>query len=823
MNLKPIIHFDENTGAIYTNYGAVMFGFKVELPELFSLPEDQIVEIQETFAQFIGQLPNDTVFTKFDAFVNSPIDTDQLPDSTFFEKYTKKYFEGEKHLVHHSYMFIALPKVKSLSSSLNNPLQDIPLKDVFDEQKYINHHFTQEINNAIALLTTKKKIGVTKMTRIEVERLNYDYFNLFNPDYSTTMSFSNGVKITPSASKSFNPKDLTRLSARSSVSVGANIICGYLIRNEKQLPNDLMATTSDRTVSTGPVKLKTALGDHFGLLLRCPHYLTTTIIKDDIQKWISKIKSRAGTFERLKDLGGNLKTTFENLSKLQNELSGDYNQRLIVRASTSLLFWDDKPEALDKKVSDFSGLFKGVDIIPTYPTSKHLKQIWVTSNPLFSPANSEMNFYPNFIDVPVCFLPVFTNYRSDEQGLILCDRFNTPIKVDLWDEQKKNINARNFIVVAPTGEGKSFLLQELVRQYIEQGVNIVLIELGRSFHKFSELLGDDAAYIQYNEGQAFGIDVFNSTHEELLTTEKLNSIAEFVLVHIQSPTEPLKDIVLAQQFLRKLVEFYIKTKQVNLTFPDFILFIIENEDAIKLRFSEELQYFDFLKMRLLLSDFIGDGAYAFLYKGNFQSLSNSLDNKKFVGFELHNAEKDKRLLDILLQNISETIERNVWRDKTKKGIVLFEEFARTLKLGNTFDRVQYIAQAVRKQGGALGLVLQTTEQLPKSTEANSILENIQLVFTLYNSKGYSHVVDRIKFEGNHTADQMGSMQNNFSKEKRYSNVFIKRGNEEHVYNCSLHPAIRLAYITDGADEINLRQRMADGISVKEAIESMLPK
>ena len=79
----------------------------------------------------------------------------------------------------------------------------------------------------------------------------------------------------------------------------------------------------------------------------------------------------------------------------------------------------------------------------------------------------------------LCLFINNTNYKSDATGIIFNDReHNIPVLKDVWDERKKRIKARNFAIFAPTGEGKSFLANNILRQYFESGVRLVIIDLG---------------------------------------------------------------------------------------------------------------------------------------------------------------------------------------------------------------------------------------------------------------------------------------------------------------------------------------------------------
>jgi len=63
--------------------------------------------------------------------------------------------------------------------------------------------------------------------------------------------------------------------------------------------------------------------------------------------------------------------------------------------------------------------------------------------------------------------------------------YNIPVKKDVWDEDRKRIKARNFFIIAPTGEGKSVLANHIFRQFYEKIYGSLSLTWGivtESFH-----------------------------------------------------------------------------------------------------------------------------------------------------------------------------------------------------------------------------------------------------------------------------------------------------------------------------------------------------
>ena len=51
--------------------------------------------------------------------------------------------------------------------------------------------------------------------------------------------------------------------------------------------------------------------------------------------------------------------------------------------------------------------------------------------------------------------------------------------------RKGIITNRNKFILGPSGSGKSFLTNHLVRQYYEQGTHILLVDTGNSYQDFA--------------------------------------------------------------------------------------------------------------------------------------------------------------------------------------------------------------------------------------------------------------------------------------------------------------------------------------------------
>ena len=132
----------------------------------------------------------------------------------------------------------------------------------------------------------------------------------------------------------------------------------------------------------------------------------------------------------------------------------------------------------------------------------------------------------------VCFLNPETNYRSSLSpvGLRLGDRLTgKPVHVDISDEPiiKGICTNRNKFILGPSGSGKSFFTNHMVRSYYEQGTHIVLVDVGHSYKGLCDLV--KGYYFTYSETVIpIKFNPFYISGEDVLDTEKKESIKTIV-------------------------------------------------------------------------------------------------------------------------------------------------------------------------------------------------------------------------------------------------------------------------------------------------------
>ena len=196
--------------------------------------------------------------------------------------------------------------------------------------------------------------------------------------------------------------------------------------------------------------------------------------------------------------------------------------------------------------------------------------------------------------------------------------------------------------------------------------------------------------------------------------------------------------------------------------------------------------------------------------------SYKIEDKRLIVFELDEVRDNKEILSVMLKLIKTAIQRTIWRNRSEKGIILFDEFAKQLKFDNVLESVEFYYQAIRKQNGAIGIILQTINQLPNNSISASLLENTQVIYSLNNEKGYDDLVKRLNLT-DHDLNQLKSIKNNFTGPRKYTEMFIKIGKESNIFRLEVPKEVYAAYLTDGLENDEIMQLYEQHQDMEKAI------
>lgn len=791
---------DENK--IWATNGVFAMGFQIDLSEKYSLGEDDLEAINDFWNKAFKYLPTNTIICKQDIYTQNNLSTHSWSDTNFLQRSTKKYFKDRSYLEHTCHLFFVRTSIDTFfNDKIQNPFKRLTKKKFTQYDDKINS-FIDAVENTVSFLNNQK---LNSGNAFKIRAFSFDE-TLAYEDY-----FFNGFT---------NELITDRIFEKDHIQIGDKFLAAVCINDEKQMPDTVASYKLDKDFSTANYKFFQSNGDIFGFDLNFDHVYNQIIFIDDSKKHTRDLEKRNEQLEKSQKFSNENKIGFDQTKIIIEDVINERDHVQIIRGHNNIIAIASNIEDLKVRSNQIIQKCRELDIKAYLPISNYLNATFNYSFPLFSQYFSNKQTYRANLNLAVSLFNNTTNYKNDEEGILFNSRFNSniPVRIDTWDEEKKYMNARNFFVVAPTGYGKSFLANHIFRNFNEQNNSkTVIIDLGGSYKKLSALY-PDTAYITYQEGQSLGINPFLIQGE--ITSKKVEELTLFVQTHYR------RDKVASQKestALKKIIEHYYLSKQKYgdsyFSFLDFIDFVEKSKDKLLFDLEIDTDYFDLREFLFLLSDFRKNGLYDFLYREDENTIIQSLMDKRIIVFELDEIKDNELLLTIMLQLIGITIEDIIWRDKSTRGYIFFDEFAKQLKFEGVLNKVEYFFQAVRKQNSAIGIVLQSITQLPENTTARSIIENTQMLYVL-NAKDYREIQRRFHLS-EHAYNELVSIQSNFSAEQPYSEVFIMRGNVHGVYRLETPPEVFWAYQTEGNKNQQLMNYYEECGDMEKAIAKMI--
>ncbi len=755
---------------VFANNGNVILCYEVELPEVYSLSESDFEAIHGTWFQGFKSLPIGAIIHKQDIYQKTLFDADGIPNDSFLERATYDHFKGREYIEHTSYLFFVLPLHKSLKASkFTNPFRSIE-KGIFKKMDYHVQEFITSVNDAVSYINNSRKVFLRPLNNKKILRITKSYFNGFNDGFDTDIQLK-----------------------KSDIEIGANHFDVIAVNSELCFGEVVQSSKTNETFTSDDFMFHQGFMDGLGLNLRENHIINQIIYLDDKQTWRKLLDKKIEELNKSSNFGTQNKVILKKIEAIVSKINLDDSSR-IIRGHFNVVFWDQDASQLSRIASKIKAECKELDIVPYYPKGEERKNYFLNSYCCFSSNFSNEDLYVTDLKHALCLYINNSNYKSDPTGIIFNDRqYNIPVLKDVWDERKKRIKARNFAIFAPTGEGKSFLANNILRQYYERGVRLVIIDLGGSYSKFAKLYPEDHIILRYEQGKNLGINPFYISSASDLTPERLEDLTIFLLELLaEQHVTKAKEVT-----IKKVLSYYYAAQSSNHSLESLYVFVDHKKDTIIQELNIYDDHFSVYNFLHILSEYVGDGLYNFLFSVG-EDQTYKIEDKRLIVFELDEVKDNKEILSVMLKLIKSAIQRTIWRNKAEKGIILFDEFAKQLKFENVLESVEFYYQAIRKQNGAIGIILQSINQLPNNTTSASILENTQVIYSLHNEKGYDELQNRLHLSS-HDLNQLKSIRNNLTGPRKYTELFIKIGKESNIFRLEVPKEVYAAYLTDGTE------------------------
>ncbi len=778
---------------IFANNGNVVLGYEVALPEIYSLSEKDFEDLHTAWFQALKSLPVGTVVHKQDIYLKKKYTAAGLPSASFLAKATHRHFKGREYMEHRCLLFFTLTKNKALNhSKYVNPFRKLS-KSIIRELDKDVQDFISSVGDSVAFINNSRKVSLSPLNPGEITHLTRGYFNGFNQGFDTDI-----------------------LLDKKHIQTGEHYFDALAINSELCFGESVQSSKTNEKFTSDDFVFHQGFIDGLGLTLNENHMVNQILYMDDKHKWRRLLDKKVEELNKSSNFGSQNNLVLGKIREILKKINDD-DQARIIRGHLNVVYWDKKAQGLQRIAAKIKTEFKELDSIPYHPGGEERKNYLLNSYCCFSSNFSDDDLYVTDLKHALCLFINNTNYKSDQTGIIFNDReHNIPVLKDVWDEHKKRIKARNFAIFAPTGEGKSFLANNILRQYFESGVRLVIIDLGGSYTKFAKLYPGQYAVLRYAHGKNLGINPFYTENPQDVGTQHLEDLAVFLFELLASDVKVTK----AQSVsIKKILRHYYKNVADNHSLEGFYNFIEQHQSELLDTLKIHPDYFNITSFLHVLSEYVGDGLYSFLFAVK-EDQTYKLEDKRLLVFELDEVRDNKEILSVMLKLIKSAIQRTIWKNRAEKGIILFDEFAKQLKFDNVLESVEFYYQAIRKQNGAIGIILQSINQLPSNSTSASILENTQVIYSLNNEKGYDELAGRLHLSS-HDLNQLKSIRNKLSGSRKYTEMFIKIGKESNIFRLEVPPEVYAAYLTDGSENADIMALYNKYGTMEEAIRKFI--
>ena len=531
----PILDIQEHI--VFANNGNIVLCYKGDLPEIYSLSEKDFEGIHGSWFQAFKSLPTSTVIHKQDIYQKADYTSKVLPNETFLEKSTHSYFKGRNYLQHSCYLFFILPFNKALNASkFTNPFRKVE-KGIHKKMNHNVQEFITSVNDAISFINNSRKVKFSPLNENQILNITNEYFNGFNEGFDTDIQLK-----------------------KSNIEIGENHFDVLAVNSELCFGDVVQSSKTNDKFTSDDFVFHQGFIDGLGLNLNENHIINQIIYLDDKHKWRKLLDKKIEELNKSSNFGTQNKVILKKIEDIVAKINEDDSAR-IIRGHLNVIFWCREARQLSNIASKIKTEFKELDIVPYYPKGEERKNYFLNSYCCFASNFSNEDLYVTDLKHALCLYINNSNYKSDDVGIIFNDRqHNIPVLKDVWDEQKKRIKARNFAIFAPTGEGKSFLANNILRQYFESNVRLVIIDLGGSYSKFAKLYPDDHIILRYEQGKNLGINPFYISLIEDLTPERLEDLGVFLLELLASGKEATKAEEVA---IKKVLRYYYNSIESN--------------------------------------------------------------------------------------------------------------------------------------------------------------------------------------------------------------------------------------------------------------------
>ncbi len=416
-------------------------------------------------------------------------------------------------------------------------------------------------------------------------------------------------------------------------------------------------------------------------------------------------------------------------------------------------------------------------------------------------------------DAAMCLMYKERTQHSEDTPLKIyyTDRQGVPVAIDITGKEgrEKLTDNSNFFCLGPSGSGKSFHMNSVVRQLHEQGTDVVMVDTGNSYEGLCEYLG--GKYISYTEEKPITMNPFKIGRDER-NVEKTNFLKNLVLLiwkGSNGQVSKTEDSLVNQTLNEYYDDYFGKQRWVtSLSFNSFYDFAVERIPHIIEE--NELHGIDFAELKYQLKDFYKGGTHEVTLN---EEMDGSLFGETFIVFEIDAIKDDPILFPIVTLIIMDVFLQKMRLKKNRKVLVI-EEAWKAIATPLMAEYIKYLYKTARKFWASVGVVTQELQDIIGSEIVKeAIINNSDVTMLLDQSKFKERFTEIKAILGLTDVDCKKiftiNRLDNKSGRSFFREVFVRRGAVSGVYGVEEPRECYMTYTTERAEKEALKLYKAE--------------
>ena len=796
----PLLRVENN--CIISKFADITAAYRVTLPELFTLTGEEYEALHGAWLKALKVLPDYTVVHKQDFFIEERYTApNDGSERSFLARSYERHFNERPYLRHTCYLFVTKTtpeRIRQTSASSVLCRGFIVPREMRDTDAVTR--FLEAAEQMERILNDSGLVRVERLTEAEIVGTADDagllarYFALSDERRPVV---NEDIRLDPGTMR-----------------IGDKYLSMHTLSDLDVLPQSVATDFRYERLSTDRSDCRLSFAAPVGLLLSCNHVYNQVIFLDDHDETLKRLEASA---RNMNSLAAYSRSNAINREWIEMYLNEAHSQGLrSVRCHCNVMTWAESESELKRIRNDVGSQLALMGCTPHHNTVDVPVLFWaaIPGNEADFPA--EESFY-TFLDQALCLFNGETNYRSSLSpfGIKMSDRLSgIPLHLDISDLPMKRgvITNRNKFILGPSGSGKSYLTNHLVRQYWEQGAHILLVDTGNSYQGLCSLIhaktkGRDGVYFTYTEEAPIAFNPFY-VEDGVYDVEKRESLKTLLLtLWKRESEEPTRSEEVA---LSNAVNLYLSKlrtdRSIVPSFDTFYEFVETDYRRLLEQKRVREKDFDLENFLNVLEPYYKGGEYDYLLNSDRQL---DLLDKRFIVFELDNISSNRTLLPVVTLIIMETFISKMRRLKGVRKMILIEECWKALTSANMSAYIRYLFKTVRKYFGEAVVVTQEVDDIISSPIVKeSIINNADCKILLDQRKYLSKFdgIQRLLGLTDKERAQILSINLSNDPKRRYKEVWIGLGGvQSAVYATETSVEEYLTYTTEESEKMQVME------------------